>query len=568
MVIEVGTEPVNVSQSFSDPSEDFFTIIKPTGSNIYRPHEKRGTARLRSFLGFLQTSGRPKRTIAGVLLLATLTACGNARDVTGAGFEHAVVRVAIPRDPATLNPLISETNDELSIEAAVFDGLLKFDAKGQLVPDLATAVPSRANGGITADLKTITYHLRRGVAWQDGSPFTSGDVAFTYRMFVSDRVASPLRSSYVQVASLDTPSPYTVVAHLRKPSFGVISQIFVAGSGFIVPEHILRGVNDIRRSSFNASPVGTGPFAVTRWDRGDDIHLVANDRYFEGRPRVQGLLLRIVPDPVTRAQLATTGAVELASVDQSEVSSLKAVPGIRVVRTLARSVFYLDLNTRRSPLDKRALRRALAAAVDRPRLASILGGGVQAANSLMPGDRRCTKVAGPAEAIRSRGGGPLSVQLTYASGPKMEHLALVLRQAWKSIGVEATLRPLPFALLYGEGGAVAAGRYDVAIDGFGVADPGGIAPLVASESIPPKGFNFSRYADPDVDRWLVMADGTDDERKRARLYAHVQDALCRDVPVIPLFWDTHTYALNTRLHGFAPGPISSDFWNVASWSLQ
>ena len=231
-------------------------------------------------------------------------------------------------------------------------------------------------------------------------------------MFVSDRVASPLRSSYVQVASLDTPSPYTVVAHLRKPSFGVISQIFVAGSGFIVPEHILRGVNDIRRSSFNASPVGTGPFAVTRWDRGDDIHLVANDRYFEGRPRVQGLLLRIVPDPVTRAQLATTGAVELASVDQSEVSSLKAVPGIRVVRTLARSVFYLDLNTRRSPLDKRALRRALAAAVDRPRLASILGGGVQAANSLMPGDRRCTKVAGPAEAIRSRGGGPLLVQLT------------------------------------------------------------------------------------------------------------------------------------------------------------
>ncbi len=519
-------------------------------------------------LDLLRARGWYKRTIVGASLLAALGACSNAPEAFRdhpAGYP--IVQIAISRDPATLNPLISENEDEFYLEEAVFDGLLKFDAKGRLVPDLAVAVPSQTNGGITADLKTITYRLRRNVVWQDGSPFTSRDVAFTYRMLMSDRLASPLRSSYTQVASLKTPSLYTVVVQLRKPSVAAISQIFVAGMGFIVPEHLLRRVDDVRRSLFNAAPVGTGPFAVHSWNRGQDIELVANDRYFKGRPRARGVRLRIVPDAATRAQLVATGAVDLARVNSSAVPSLTSVPGMRVVQERTTDIYYLDLNTSRAPLDDRAVREALAGAIDRPRIVSMLGGGVQAADSLMPGDRRCPKTVRPASAVQTRNGGTLQLQITYASTRAAEHTAVVLQQAWKAIGVDATLRPLPFALLYGERGAVVTGRYDVAIDGFGVAEPGGIGPIIETDNAPPNGFNFSRYANANVDRWLVMADATEDERKRALLYANVQATLCRDAPIIPLFWDTNTYAFNGRLHGFAPEPIMSDFWNVASWSL-
>ena len=523
---------------------------------------------LRRSLDFLQHGAWPE-VLGAAVLLGALAACGRGIHHAGNVLERSVVQVAIPRDPAMLNPLISETEDEFSIEAAIFDGLLKFDSNGRLIPDLAVAVPSRTNGGISADFSTITYHLRRSVVWQDGSPFTSGDVAFTYRMLISDRVASPLRSSYEQIASLEAPSPFIVVVQLRKPSLAAISQIFVAGEGFIVPEHVLRHVDDIHRALFNASPVGTGPFSVYRWKRGDDIQLVANDRYFGGRPRVRGLRLRIVPDADTRSQLVATGAVDLAAVAPGAVSSLASVPGIRIVQGRTTDVFYLDLNTRRAPLDDRAVRDALASAIDREQVVSALAGRAQIANSLMPhvfrfpciGDRR-------PHALLERPGGKLHLEITYAAAARMDGVALALQQMWKSIGVDATLRALPFALLYGERGVVATGRYEVAIDGLGVATPGDIAPIIGTNNAPPNGFNFSRYANANVDRWLAMADATDDERERARLYAHVQDTLCRDAPVIPLFWRKYTYAFSSRLHGFAPEPITSDLWNVAVWSLQ
>lgn len=514
--------------------------------------------------------------------LGSLAGCGATRGIASTHFEGSTVQVAIPGDASTLNPVISSSDEEFYIEEAIFDGLVKFDADGQLIPDLALAVPSRANDGISSDYKTITYHLRRDVRWQDGLPFTSRDVAFTYRLQTSDRVSSPLRSVYEQIASLDTPSPYTIVVHLRKPSLAAVSQIFVASTGSIVPEHILGHVQDVRRSDFNSSPVGTGPFALSSWKRGDELDLIANERYFGGRPHFRELRLRIVPDPLTRAQLVRAGIVDLAGVELSAVAWLKSSRGIRVVQRRSTNVFYLDLNLHRPPLDNRQVREALSAAIDLRRSSLMFGGRERPAYSLMPpaaGVPRCARDFDPnrllnhagwrtARGVRERAGARLGIQITYGSGPMMEAVALELRQAWRAIGVETTLRPLPAELVYGDRGLLARGRYDVAIDGMGIAMPGDIASIIATQSAPPGGFNDTRYANPNVDRWLAMASETNDARRRTWLYAKVQGALCHDEPVVPLFWGTHIDAFNARLHGFASEPIASDLWNVATWSLR
>ena len=100
--------------------------------------------------------------------------------VGAASAPSRALRVGLPLQPNTLDPIVSSRYIENYIKEAIFDGLIIIDDHGDLQPDLAVAVPTKRNGGISADGQTITYHLRRGVRWQDGAPFTARDVAFTF----------------------------------------------------------------------------------------------------------------------------------------------------------------------------------------------------------------------------------------------------------------------------------------------------------------------------------------------------------------------------------------------------
>lgn len=479
-----------------------------------------------------------------------------------------LVRVAIPYEPNTLDPLVSDDAWDFFVEDAVFDGLVKVGPNRELLPDLAAQVPSNANGGISKDLRTITYRLRRGVVWQDGKPFTSADVAFTYRSLISERVASPQRSLYEEISSLEAPSAYTVVVHLRRPSAAAIRQLFTGG---IVPAHVLRLVSDIRRSAFNDRPVGTGPFAVRSWRRGDSIDLVANDRYFAGRPHVRNLRVMIVPASATRAALLKSGDVDVAPVRLSELASLRASPALRVVESRSDIVFVLSVNTRRPPFNRPSVRRALASAVNRDELSKSMTIMGQPAYSLMPRgsyDASPCRTQRPAgNTLLARGKHPLALTIVYDPGPIMGGMAIQLQQAWNKLGVQTTLRPLPFGVLYGTHGLVSMGRYDLSIDEFQIADPSDLLGILGKSSIPPAGLNDARYENPDVERWLDSAEATADSRVRAQLYGKVQATLCRDVPMIPLVWETSIMAVNRRVEGFTANP-GSELWNVASWSVK
>ncbi|HET6896683.1 MAG TPA: ABC transporter substrate-binding protein [Candidatus Baltobacteraceae bacterium] len=525
------------------------------------------------------------------LLAATLSGCAGVGRSNGLAASHAkILTIAIAGEPATLDPLVSDSAFELYVEEVIFDGLVKFGANGRLLPDLAAQVPSRANGGISADLRTITYRLRHDVVWQDGVPFTATDVVFTYRSLISGRLASPLRSLYEEIASVNAPNPYTVTVRLRKPSVAAIRQLFVAGAGSIVPKHILENVADIRRSSFAIRPVGTGPFAVRDWKKGDYIDLVANRRYFAGAPRIAKLRVAVVPAASTRVALLTTGDLDVAMVNSDEAASLRSVPSVRVFESRSSNIFYLELNTRRAPLNERAVREALAYAVDRGELAKPFAGMGRPAFSLMPpgpfdpsaqpaacvGKRTANAAAlltragwlSAGKHIRERHGQRLSIDLVYDPGPVMGGIALQLQQAWQGLGVETRLRALPLGVLYDSHGLVTTGRYDAAVDEVAITDPSDLLQIVGSSSMPPAGFNYPRYRNTKVDAWLQSANATDDAHARAQLYAQVDRALCRDVPFVPLLWKKYLIAVNRRVQGFAPEPMTSDLWNVASWSLK
>ena len=201
----------------------------------------------------------------------------------------------------TLNPILATQQLEVQAMAFAMDGLIATDPEGHDVPMLAARVPTLENGDIAKDGRSITYHLRHGVVWQDGAPFSSRDVAFTWQAIMNPNTNVATRHGYDQVTRVDTPDPYTAVFRLKRPFAPAVHTFFAHSDSvyFILPAHLLEKYHDLNDIPFNSLPFGTCPFKVVRWLHGDRIEYVANDNYFLGKPKLRHIVVRIVPDENT-----------------------------------------------------------------------------------------------------------------------------------------------------------------------------------------------------------------------------------------------------------------------------
>ena len=241
------------------------------------------------------------------------------------------------------------------------------DARGNLVGDLVTKVPTLANGGISRDGRTYTYHLFRNVSWQDGQPLTSRNVAFTWRAIMSPRNNVLHREGYQEVARVATPDDATIVVVWRRyPPF--VTQFFTTlqeGAKPVLPAHLLARLPELNDAAYNALPIGSGPFRFVAWDRGQRIVLAANPHYFKGAPHLKRIELTVASDVNTLMTLLLTHAVDMP-VGASPLlhDRFKTTPGFRVSLTPWYSQSILALNNSRPALRFREVRQAIARAID------------------------------------------------------------------------------------------------------------------------------------------------------------------------------------------------------------
>jgi peptide/nickel transport system substrate-binding protein len=504
------------------------------------------------------------------------------------------LRIGLTLQPNTLDPIVSAQYIENYIEEAIFDGLTVLDDRGDLRPDLAVAVPTKRNGGISADGTTITYHLRHGVRWQDGAPFTARDVAFTFAKMRDPHVPFALATWYGIVKSLATPDLYTVVVRLLTPSSDATSELFVNGEyGMIVPEHLLRDAGTFQRDPFGGAPVGTGPYRVERWERGATLDLRANPHYFRGAPHIDRLRLVFVSDQNTLAVQKRTGELDfVANLPLTQISTFKNSPQqtVRVVPT-----YYLDYvvaNVRTPPFDDVRVRRALSLALDRAALArtTFHGAATAAASMVPPWSRFVAHSAAPTgrpdlaaaralldavgwrpdpDGIRSKNGARLAFPLTTIAGQTvLLNAAVELQAQWRAVGIDAQLRPLQSTVLFGPDGVLRNGRFAAAFINYGELPWPDLTDNVASAALPPHGANYAGYVDRDVDRWLRESRAADDLAARRPIVAKLTARLRYDVPLIPVVWESFLYAWSGDLRGVRPETVNSDFWNVADWSWR
>ncbi|HET9392866.1 MAG TPA: peptide ABC transporter substrate-binding protein [Candidatus Rubrimentiphilum sp.] len=533
-------------------------------------------------------------TALGVALLLLASACAKQNGGTTAK-PTGILRVANYVEPTSLNPLLATNTGENFLSSLAFNLLVTLNDKGNQVPDLAARVPSVENHGISTDGRTITYYLRHGVTWQDGAPFTSADVKFSWQAVMNPNNNVVERRGYDQVASVDTPDPYTVVFHLKQPFAPFVDTVFGESDDpfRIVPKHLLARYPNINRIPFNQKPIGTGPFQVVRWYRGDHVEYAANPHYFGGAPKLRTILVYTVPDGNTQmAELRSHGSDLLLDISATTYHGLTEVGGVKALLVKAPSYTSIVFNFKRPPLDDIRVRRAIVAAINDPRLVRDVTFGTATVavadlsdfywafdSSLKPAAYdpslagRLLDQAGwrrDASGMRSKGGRKLSLQLVYGAGSATaQGIAVEVQSDLRRAGIDVPIKIYPYSMLYATqqlGGILQSGKFDLAEYAWVAgADPDNSSQWLCKMA-PPKGNNIGSYCDPALDAAETAALNHFDRPTRKRAYSRIESLLIGDAPAAFNYYTKRRYGLNPNLQNFSPNGISEG-WNANQWSL-
>lgn len=520
-----------------------------------------------------------------------------------AGCAHPAAHIStltftgLAGEPDTLNPLVSSAADNFNLSHLYMSFLLESDDRGRLIPEAASQVPSTSNGGVSSDGRTIAYHLRRGMRWQDGAPLTAQDVVFTYREVVNPANNVLSRVGYDQIDAIRAPDAQTVIIHLRRPFSPILAYFFAPqGNVALLPRHLLSGYPNLNHVAYNELPIGSGPFRVVEWRRGDRVVFAANPLYWRGRPHIDRLIYAIVPDPVTRLEQLQTGESDAYfDVDPQLLPQLRRIRGVRLIVTPVNDIHVLQFNLRDPVGGDISVRRAIAYAIDRSKLiqAATHGAGIpidgdQPSNGWafdphLPAIGYDPERAGQvldeagwrtgAGGTRFKDGRPLHLTLAIApqgiNGSPL--VATVIQQYLHLVGIAVTIKSYPPGLMWEPqpaGGILASGNYQLAYNAWWTLGPDPDDTWnFACDQMPPVGENAYFWCDRAADAAMHDALRTFDRTRRIADYAAVQRALISDLPLLPLWQVVMPDAFRVKVDNFAPSPAGSTFWNAWNWRV-
>jgi peptide/nickel transport system substrate-binding protein len=501
------------------------------------------------------------------------------------------LRLAVSSQPRSLNPIFNDTLTVVQELNRLYDDpLWTYDADGRLIPRIAARVPSIANGDISPDGRTIVVRLRHDVKWQDGVPFTSADVRFSWQAMMDPKNNVGSRDGIDRILTIETPDPFTAVVHMRAAYARAVPYSFPP----LIPEHALRGA-DLNTSPFNAAPIGTGPFRVVAWKRGDYIDLAANDAYYLGRPKLRTIRVNDVPAANTRVIMLKTGEIDLAELNAEGYRQVKNAPNVKVEVYPSRSTFEFFLNVTRPNLTDVRVRRAIAYALDRAALGrsssydgypDTLANGYNDPGSFaydpglapVPYDpaqaARLLDAAGwhlASDGFRWKDGRRLTLQLVTRSGASGEEATNTRAQAMlHAAGIDAQLKAYSNELVFAPasaGGVLATGTFDLFYASYENSFDPDSSWILTCRRREPAGYNESRYCNPALDRLEALGLSTFDPGRRKAYYRQIDRIVQDEMPIVFVAWPKIAYGMSVRLRGFAFNGNAAN-WNAYQWSLE
>ncbi len=540
----------------------------------------------------------------------------------GPGFSATTggtITFALYQEPETLNPYIATQAASGEVEAFVVEGLLGYDDKGEYSPRLASEVPTPQNGGVSADGKTITYHLKEGLKWSDGQPVTCEDVKFTWQAIMDPKSGAVNTTGYRDIQTVECPSATTVVVRY-KTFYAPYLSLFSA----IMPKHATGNPADMTRWAYNRKLVGTGPFVMWEWVSGDHITLIRNRFYRDqAKPFLNGIIIRITPSREVGVQLIKMGEVDIVwDLVEPNVPELRSISGVKISAAPWPAAERLVLNLTDPAIDAvppedvakhphpiladARVREAMELGINKKEINDklLFGLATLGTNELHIGWAKCqTRVSeyDPARAkqLLDQAGwkvGPDSIRVAqgarYAkdrtrlrlkfqttTGNKLrEQVQQLLIDYMKQIGIEFFIENVPSPVLFGSWASGAFrkhGHFDVIMYAPNPEpDPHSqVEGYFASWNIPTAansgaGFNFARWSNPVADENIRRAGSSPDLATRKNAYCVVMGEIVKDRPHIYLYGRSTFSAYRERLQGWVTNVWDNLGWNAQDWSLK
>jgi peptide/nickel transport system substrate-binding protein len=459
-------------------------------------------------------------------------------------------------DINVLNPFTPGAAPTEYMRAATMAYLTR-DDEGQLEPELASFVPTRANGGISPDGLAITFHLRPSLRWSDGASLTAADVVFTTHLILDPRTNISGRAGFELVTQVQALDAGTVVFRLSRPYAGIVSALFGSRGAPIVPAHLLQG-QDVNTADYMQLPVGAGPFRYARWLRGDRVELEANPYYFRGRPKLDRLIFRILPSPQTASIALRIGEIDFwPAAAKDSVDMLADVPNLRMNPVAGVRPQILLLNWRSPIFGDLVVRKAARIALDRTSILSRIyhGGGVLD-ESLLPAEdpsyahlplvehdvakaNALLEAAGWApgpDGIRAKNGQRLVVTLAGIAGNAgVDAIFESIRADWRAVGIDVETRTYVPSIMFAEGaatGVLAGGKFDAALFSWGQVRAGEFAETFACKNAVPQGTNYGQTCDATLDALFVRYDLSFDAAQSREVAKRIQQRMDELLPLI------------------------------------
>jgi len=474
-------------------------------------------------------------------------------------------------DASFLNPILAQDSASSEINSFVFNGLIKYDRNLQgFVGDLAESW--KVKEGAEPE---ITFSLRKGVLWHDGKEFTAEDVKFTYDKIMDEKTNTVRRSDYELVKKAEVIDPYTFKVTYRQPFSPGLS---TWGMG-VLPKHLLEN-QDINTTSFNRRPIGTGPFRFVEWVTDERITVEANPKYFDGKPYLDRIIYRIIPDPsLTEMELLTRG-IDAYSVWPFEFQRMKEVPFLRVYTQPSLGYTYIGYNLKNPLFQDKRVRQALTYAINREEIVQyvLYGLGVVANGPFPPqfwysnpnvkplpydpakARQLLAEVGWKAnsDGILEKDGKPFSFKLITNSGNETRRdVGVLVQRALREIGIDVKFEFYEWSVFLKNFINVKA--FDACILGWGLSPDPDAYQIWHSSQIE-KGFNFVSYRNPEVDRLWEEGRREYDIEKRKVTYWRINELMAEDQPYTFLYVPLGITALQKKFVLVEKGPDGKEIY--------
>ena len=483
-------------------------------------------------------------------------------------YGDAIV-VASTADARTLIPILASDNASSQICGHIFNGLIKYDKNLNITADLAE------KWEISEDKLTITFHLRKGVTWHDGLPFTAKDVEFTFEKIVDSNMPTPYSGDFKMVKSFQIIDDYTIEVTYKEPFSPGLSSWGMS----ILPKHILENQN-LLKTDFQRNPIGTGPYKFKKWKAQEKIELIYYAGYFEGRPYISRYINRIIPDDAsTFLELQTkaidyTGLSPIAYKFKTHTNFFKEnfnkfkLPGFGYT--------YLGYNLKNPLFSDKRVRIALDFAINKEEIIKMIFFGLAGPITgpfkidswaynpkIEPREFNVEKaktLLGEAgwedsdnDTILDKDGLVFEFTITTNQGNDQRiKTAEIIQKRLKDIGIKVKIKVLEWSVFLSE--CVEKRNFDTVLLGWSLSFDPDPFDIWHSSKTKEGEFNFIDYHNQEVDNLIIKGRRTFDQEEREIIYHKIHEIIFDEQPYMFLYSPDSLTIINKRFRGIDPGP--------------